>query len=126
MLQAIPDSKNSKQKIILPDHRNKKKQNSDVYSFFPKSTKQKKLPHKFRTVEKDEYVQNAYSGDLKKADKVKVFRERLSSPAVPLPSHSRFTSHSNKLKEFDNTLAQDLKKISNGINFEVEPFTNNK
>lgn len=124
LLQAIPSSKKSPQRISLPNPKNKKnKLVNDSYSLFPKSTKTKKIPQKFKTVEREEFNQNAYSGiNLRASDKIRFLKERGTSPAVPLPSHSRLTSQSHKLKNLDNTLSKEFKMVSKGINFEVEPF----
>lgn len=127
LLQAIPSSKKEPQRISLPNPKNKKnKLVNDSYSLFPKSTKIKKIPQKFKTVEREEFAQNAYSGNnLRVSDKTRLLKERGTSPAVPLPSHSRLTSHSHKLRNLDNTLSKEFKMISKGINFEVEPFDDN-
>lgn len=84
----------------------------------------KKSPKKFRTVERDEFISNAYSGNLHSFNKSKILKDRdaSNSPAVPMPSHSRLTAHSNKIRAFENSLTNDFKMVSKGINFEVEPF----
>lgn len=45
-----------------------------------------------------------------------------TSPAVPMPSHGRYTSNAaNKVNE-NFKLKKDFQSINHGINFEIEPF----
>lgn len=94
------------------------------FQYFLNRQKSKRVQNKFRTVERDEFISNAYSGNLHSFNKNKVIKDRAasSSPAVPMPSHSRLTSDSNKIRAFENSLTSDFKMVSKGINFEVEPF----
>lgn len=108
-----------KQKILLPEYRSK---NKDGISFLPKSTKHKVKNSRFKTLERSNRRQNAYSGKLKLHYKNKAFRENSNSPAVPMASHSRLSSYSNKMKLTDGSIISDFKMVSQGLNFDVEPF----
>ncbi|CAI2370799.1 unnamed protein product [Moneuplotes crassus] len=117
LLQAIPDSKKQKQKIHIPDKRTKKK---EKFPQLPKSTNNMRKRTRFRTIERDQQDYNVYSGKLKRK-KNELLRRSSNSPAVPMPSHSRLSSYSNRVKNFENSLTSDFKMVSQGINFEVEP-----
>jgi len=122
LLQAIPGSKKSPRNIRIAKLKNK--QNSISKSRgstkFPKAIKTRRSPKKFRTIERDEAPKYLYSGNLRDTNKYKVFRDSSNSPAVPIPSNSRLTSHSNHVKNLDNSLTKDIKMISSGLNFNIE------
>lgn len=117
LLQVIPDSKNDKQRIHLPDHRSK---NKGSFSVLPNSTKNKGKGRRFRTLERKDTKPSAYSGPLRIKGNKKLKRD--SSPAVPIPTHSRLSSYSNKIKPFESSITSDFKMVSQGLNFEVEPM----
>jgi hypothetical protein len=120
LLQALPDSKEEQQKISLFDHRMK----TGKGSLFPKSAKTKKSPKKFRTLERDGFAPNAYTGNLHSFHKSKLLKDRngSNSPAVPIPTYTRLPSHSNKMRiSSDRSLLSDFKMVSKGINFKIEP-----
>ena len=97
-LQAIPASERKAQEIGLPTFN----KNNDLYTSLPRSTKQR-LNQKFRTVGRDNIFKikpNNASGKIKNVNKIRNFDRNSASPAVPLPTHSRFTSHpASKLSE---------------------------
>jgi hypothetical protein len=95
---------------------------NEEYSIFPKTTKSKRDNRKYKTIERENIPRNLYSGKISHFSKNKILRDSSNSPAVPIPSHSRLTSHSNKIKQLENSLTSDLKMVSTGLNFEIEPF----
>lgn len=95
---------------------------NEEYSIFPKTTKSKRDNRKYKTIERENIPRNLYSGKISYNGKNKILRDSSNSPAVPIPSHSRLTSHSNKIKQLENSLTNDFKMVSTGLNFEIEPF----
>jgi len=94
--------------------------------YFLNQQKRNKIPKKFKRIEKEDNSQgNNRSGKYRRFHQNIYFGNESTSPAVPLPSHSRYTSQTTNNNREASKLRKDFQNLNKGINFEIKPLNEN-